>query len=77
MSRLPIVNAKIMSQILIKQGYYLVRQKGSHCIYRNGEGKVVVLPVHAGETLARGLIRRILRDVGLSVTEYTRILNKS
>jgi len=39
MSRLPIVNYKTLNQLLIKLGFSVVRQKGSHVFYRHSDGR--------------------------------------
>ena len=63
MSRLPIVDSKKMEKILIRLGFAMVRQKGSHVFYRHPDGRTTTLPHHPGSDLARPLIREILREI--------------
>lgn len=76
MSKLPIVNFKKMNQILIKLGFVIVRQKGSHVFYRHPDGKTTTVPNHQGRDLARPLIREILKEIDLTIEQFTRELEK-
>ena len=40
--------------------------KGSHHFLRHADGRYIVVPVHAGETLGPGLLMQILRDTELT-----------
>lgn len=73
MSRLPLCSARQMSRILRNLGFQLARQEGSHAVWEHSDGRVTVVPEHPGEMLGRGLIRRILRDIDLSIDEYVRL----
>jgi predicted RNA binding protein YcfA (HicA-like mRNA interferase family) len=48
----------------------VIRVKGSHHVLRDTTGKMVVVPVHKGETLGIGLVRKILHEAGISLTDY-------
>lgn len=63
MSRLPIVDFKKMEKVLLRLGFAVVRQKGSHVFYRHPDGRTTTLPHHPGSDLARPLIREILREI--------------
>jgi predicted RNA binding protein YcfA (HicA-like mRNA interferase family) len=41
---------------------------------RSPEGRFTVVPVHQGKDLPPGTLRRIIRDAGLSVTEFIALL---
>lgn len=71
MTRLPIVNAKTMEKVLLRQGFERVRQKGSHVFYRHADGRTTTIPHHPGRDLARPLIREILREIELSPDRFT------
>ena len=45
-------------------------------ILKHTDGRVTVVPVHSGEEIGRGLLSRILKDVGLSRKDYLDLLNK-
>ena len=66
MSRLPLVDAKTMEQLLLRLGFEKVRQKGRHVFYRHNDGRTTTIPHHPRRNLARPLIREILREIELS-----------
>lgn len=59
-----------VSKKLIKLGYYPVRQKGSHVIFKRKDGKIIVLPKHPGEKIGKGLLRKIISELKLSPKEF-------
>jgi len=62
--RLPRVTAARMARVLTRLGFVVVRQSGSHRIYRNAEGKRATLPFHR-RTLHPKVVASILRDAGI------------
>jgi len=74
MTRLPRVTATEVIKVLEKTGFILVRQSGSHKIYKNAAGRRVTVPFHAGEVLHPKLLKSILRDADLSVEAFDRML---
>ena len=76
MTRLPLVDARRMEKLLFSLGFKKVRQKGSHVFYRNPDGRCTTLPFHKGRVLARPLIREILREIEISVSDYNSYLSK-
>jgi predicted RNA binding protein YcfA (HicA-like mRNA interferase family) len=74
MPKLPTVTADEVIKALEKTGFQVVRQKGSHVRLRNQNNLVATVPVHKGKTLGKGLLRKILRDVDLTVDEFTKLL---
>ena len=65
--KLPRVEAVQVIRVLERIGFVLVRQSGSHRIYKNKEGKRVTVPFHSGRTLHPKVLRNILDDAGLEV----------
>ena len=76
MSRLPIVDFRTMEALLIRLGFAVVRQRGSHAFYRHPDGRTTTVPNHQGRDLARPLIREILREMELSPDEFRDELQK-
>lgn len=75
MSRLPRVTGRQMVTALGKAGFATVRVTGSHVHLRRATTSgLVTVPVHAGETLAPGLVRSILRQAGVSDGEFVTLL---
>jgi predicted RNA binding protein YcfA (HicA-like mRNA interferase family) len=54
-------------------GFERVRVKGSHAIYRDGDGRVVVVPEHG--TIKRGTLASILHQAGLNTAEFLKLLD--
>jgi predicted RNA binding protein YcfA (HicA-like mRNA interferase family) len=68
------VTARQVIGVLDKIDFLWARQKGSHAIYKNAEGKRVTVPIHSGRTLHPKVLQNILRDAGLSVDEFVALL---
>ena len=74
-SRLPAVRAKEVVRALEKAGFTQWRQKGSHLtMYRVADQRVLTVPMHFSKTVPRGTLRTIIRNAGLGVEEFVRIL---
>ena len=76
MPKSPIVTAQGLISALQREGFIVLRQKGSHVRMRHEDGRVVTVPVHAGSVLGRGLLRKILRDIEWSVEDLIQFLGK-
>jgi predicted RNA binding protein YcfA (HicA-like mRNA interferase family) len=70
MSRLPRLTGKEVVRALVAAGFDVERSKGSHQFLRHKDGRVTVVPVHAGETIGPGLLAKILRDCEMTHEEY-------
>lgn len=66
MSKLPIVDARTFERILMKRGFQIIRQKGSHVFYRHPDGRYTTLPHHKGQDISRPLCRKILNEIQVS-----------
>ncbi len=76
MSKLQIIDAQTMEKLLSFLGFKRVRQKGSHVFYRHSDGRTTTVPHHKERVLARPLIREILKDIEITVDEYTQYLKE-
>jgi len=76
MPGLPVLKAGQVIRALEKAGFEVARQRGSHVRLRHLDGRVVTVPVHAGQDVGRGLLRKILRDAELSPEELVKLLKK-
>jgi len=73
-TRLRLVPYAALAKIVEVQGFRWVRSSGSHNVFRHASGKIVVLPDHGAQVIVRPLLRRILRDIGVSPEEYNELL---
>ncbi len=69
MGSVPVLKPREVERLLQRQGFTLARQRGSHRQYRHPDGRATTIPFHAGRDIAPTLLRRIARDIGLSVDE--------
>ena len=76
MSKLPVLSAKELIKVLERIGFQAVRQRGSHVRLKHEDGRVLTVPVHAGQDISRGLLRKILRDAELSPKDLEGLLEK-
>ena len=74
MSKLPIVSAADFEKVLLKLGFYIVRQKGSHRFYRHQDGRYTTLPHHPGRDLGRPLTRQILHEINITPKEFIELM---
>ena len=61
-------------KVLSKLGFKIVRKHGSHVVLKHSDGRITVVPVHAGEEIGSGLLNKIIKDTGLSKEEFLRLL---
>jgi predicted RNA binding protein YcfA (HicA-like mRNA interferase family) len=73
--RLPSVTARQAIRALERAGFVVSRTSGSHCrlIHRIDPARKVTVPLHAGD-LARGTLRSIVAQAGLTVAEFVALL---
>jgi mRNA interferase HicA len=72
--RLPGVRAKEIIRALEQAGFEFQRQTGGHVSLRHPDtGRTTVVPVHSRE-LPRWLLKKIIKDAGLSENEFRELL---
>lgn len=57
--------------LLLRLGFRCRPGRGSHRFYWHADGRKTVLSFHAGD-IPLGTLRRIVRDIGLTVEEFNR-----
>lgn len=74
MSVLPRISGREVAAALAKIGYQMDRQKGSHMVLRAVAPpyRRIVVPDH--REVAKGTLRAILRQAGISVDEFRGLL---
>ncbi len=71
MSRLSSLTGKQLVGALKRLGFQEIRIRGSHHYLRHADGRITVVPIHAGETIGPGLLSKILRDAEISRSELS------
>ncbi|MBU1075793.1 MAG: type II toxin-antitoxin system HicA family toxin [Spirochaetes bacterium] len=73
MGKLPRISGQKCIKALIKAGFYFKRQTGSHIVLRKDKPfNQLVIPDH--KELDRGTLRAIIRQSGLSIDEFIKLL---
>lgn len=70
MASVPVLKPRETIAILVALGFAEIRQRGSHKRFRHVDGRSTTVPVHGGRDLSPILLRRIARDIGLTVHEF-------
>ena len=65
MVQVPRLNAKELAKLVEEQGFSLVRQRGSHRIYKNSVGLRVTIPFHNSKILHPKIIKQTLQILGM------------
>jgi len=72
--RRPRLTAREIVKAIERKGFKLVRQSGSHQIYRNEAGKRATVPVHGSKVLKPKVVKSILRDAEITWEELEELL---
>jgi predicted RNA binding protein YcfA (HicA-like mRNA interferase family) len=62
MAKLPRLTGQQVIAALKRDGFEVLRIKGSHHFLTHPDGRRTVVPVHRGEMIGPGLMLKILRD---------------
>jgi len=72
--RLPLISGDELCRALAKTGYRIDHQTGSHIILRNENPPHRRLTVPRHKEIAKGTLRAIIRQAGLTVEELRSLL---
>jgi predicted RNA binding protein YcfA (HicA-like mRNA interferase family) len=72
MPKLVPIQPKKLVKILQKLGFTKRDVEGSHVFFKHEDGRTTVIPMH-NKNLSKGLLRKILNDIQLSVEEYDKL----
>lgn len=70
MAKVPVLKPREVVAILSGLGFSCVRQRGSHMQFRHADGRATTVPDHGGRDISPSLLRKIARDVGLTVEAF-------
>lgn len=75
MPSLPILSGSEVVETFAKDGWQMVRQRGSHLILvKAGHGATLSVPNH--REVARGTLRSLIRSSGLTVEEFVGLADR-
>jgi len=66
---IPVLRPREIVACLERLAFVEVRQRGSHKQFRHPDGRSTTLPFHPGRDISPTLLRKIARDIGLTVEE--------
>jgi predicted RNA binding protein YcfA (HicA-like mRNA interferase family) len=72
MSRLPVCSGAEAVRAFRRLGYEIDHQTGSHIILRQPNGRRLTVPNH--REIAKGTLRALIREAGLSKEQFTEML---
>jgi predicted RNA binding protein YcfA (HicA-like mRNA interferase family) len=70
MPKPPVLKSKEVEAILVKLGFGVVRQRGSHKQYRHPDGRGTTVPFRSGRDISPLLLRQITKDIGMTIEEF-------
>jgi predicted RNA binding protein YcfA (HicA-like mRNA interferase family) len=74
MPPVPAVRGERLVRALERSGFKVARVAGSHHVVRHPDGRGTTVPVHPGRDVAKGTLRGILADLGMTADELRRLL---
>lgn len=73
--KLPHIKAKELISVILKLDFEFERQSGSHAIYyRECDKRRIVIPIHPGKVIKPKTLRGIIKDIGLRVEEFVKLI---
>jgi len=75
--KLPILSAKEIIKALEKDGFRVIRQKGSHIsLYKKSDDKIHLVVVPDKKEVKSGTLLSILRQAGMSREKFLELVKK-
>jgi predicted RNA binding protein YcfA (HicA-like mRNA interferase family) len=74
LSKLPLLSGRELCKVLRKIGYLVDHQTGSHIVLRHKEPPYRRLTVPDHKEVAKGTLRAIIRQAGLTANEIRKLI---
>jgi len=76
MDSLPVIKPREVISALLRGGFYLHHQTGSHArlVHKTKSDVRVTVPIHSKD-IPKGTLRRIIRQADLTVEEFLQLLD--
>ncbi len=69
MGSIPVLKPREVVALLERLGFAEVRQRGSHRQFRHPDGRGTTVPFHSGRDISPTLLRKIARDIEVTIEE--------
>ena len=69
MGSVPVLKPREVVALLEGLGFVEARQRGSHKQFRHPDGRSTTVPFHSGRDISPTLLRKIARDISLTIDE--------
>ena len=66
--------ARTVIRALENIGFRQIRQKGSHLFMQHPDGRTTLIPIHPGEKIGKGMIRKIINDAELTRDTWFKLI---
>jgi len=74
---LPVIKGKDLVAFLETLGFTVIRQRGSHVRMKSDDGRYTTVPVHSGDDIPKGLLRKIIReDLEMALEDFALVYEK-
>ncbi len=74
--KMPELTGVELARIVVKLGFSMERQHGDHAVFKHGDGRTVVIPLHH-KPLGKGLLDRIVKhELGMEKEEFERMVEE-
>lgn len=74
MPPVPSLRGDRVVRALERAGFKVARVTGSHHVMRHADGRGTTVPVHPGRDVAKGTLRGILSDIGMTAADLQKLL---
>ena len=69
MGSIPVLKTREVVALLEGHGFIEARQRGSHKQFRHADGRSTTVPFHSGRDISPTLLRKIARDICVTMEE--------
>lgn len=75
MPKTPVVSGREVVAALLRAGFVVDRQTGSHVVLvHQTKQRTAAVPVHGGRDVPSGTLHRVLKQAGLTLEEFRALL---
>jgi predicted RNA binding protein YcfA (HicA-like mRNA interferase family) len=67
---IPVLTSAQVERVLLSLGFERRSGKGAHRFYRHPDGRTTTVPFHSGRDISPVLLRKICRDIDVTVESF-------